>query len=193
MAKKKEQKKYNYVLGIDMGTSGRSGLALWESSANSVLEYKTVSRHDAKTNLEHRKNVLKAIHEIHEKYPIDILIFESIRLFSYGHIQMGTILSLCKMQTTIINEFSDDFDIYQVDVRSWKSRVLGNANVDKDESIRYVQNKYPHINLLDEIVKPIKKEIKLELNTDIADAICIAECLKYNYSILQDKNKLNYK
>lgn len=193
MAKKKEQKKYNYVLGVDMGTSGRSGLALWDSNANSILEYRTVSRRNSKTNLEHRLNVLKVIYEIYEQYPIDILIFESIRLFSYGHIQMGTILSLCKMQTTIINEFSDKFDIYQVDVRAWKSRVLGNANVDKDESVRYVQTKYPHINLLDEIVKPIKKEIMLEINNDLSDAICISECLKYDYSILQDKNKMNYK
>jgi hypothetical protein len=193
MAKKKEQKNYNRVLGIDMGTSGRSGLALWHSNANSILEYTTVSRHNSKTNLEHRQNVVKAIYDINDKYPIDILIFESVRLFSYGRIQMGTILSLCKMQTTIINEFSDKFDIYQVDVRSWKSRVLGNANVDKDESIRYVQNKYPHINLLDEIVKPIKKEILLEINHDLADACAISESLKYDYSILQDKNKMNYK
>lgn len=193
MTKKKEQKQYRYILGIDMGTSGRSGLALWDSSANSILEYATVSRHASKTNLEHRNNVLKTIYDIYEKYPIDILLFESIRLFSYGHIQMGTILSLCKMQTTIINEFSDKFDIYQVDVRAWKSRVLGNANVDKNESVRYVQNKYPHINLLDEIIKPIKKEIVFEINNDLSDSICIAESLKYDYSILQDKNKMNYK
>ena len=193
MAKKKEQKRYRYILGIDMGTSGRSGLALWDSSANSILEYATVSRHASKTNLEHRNNVLKTIYDIYEKYPIDILLFESIRLFSYGHIQMGTILSLCKMQTTIINEFSDKFDIYQVDVRAWKSRVLGNANVDKNESVRYVQNKYPNINLLDEIIKPIKKEIVFEINNDLSDSICIAESLKYDYSILQDKNKMNYK
>lgn len=193
MAKKKEQKQYRYVLGIDMGTSGRSGLALWDSNANSILEYATISRHNSKTNLEHRQNVLKAIHKINEKYPIDILIFESVRLFSYGHIQMGTILSLCKMQTTIINEFSDKFDIYQVDVRSWKARVLGTAKADKNESVRYVQNKYSHINLLDEIVKPIKKEIVLEINHDLADACTISECLKYDYSILQDKNKMNYK
>lgn len=193
MKKKKEQKKYEYVLGIDMGTSGRSGLALWESNANSVLKYTTISRHDVNNNLEQRKAVVNAIYEMLKEYPIDILIFESIRLFSYGHIQMGTILSLCKMQTTIINEFSDKFDIYQVDVRAWKSRVLGNANVDKNESVNYVRNKYPHINLLDEIIKPRKKEIILEINNDLSDAICIAECLKYDYSILQDKNKMNYK
>ena len=193
MAKKKEQKNYNRVLGIDMGTSGRSGLALWDSNANSILQYETIRRINSKTNLEHRRKVLDAIRDINENFGTDIIIFESVRLFSYGKIQMGTILSLNKMQTTIINEFSDLCDIYQVDVRSWKSRVLGNANVGKDESIKYVQRKYPHINLLDEIIKPIKKEIILEINADLADAICISECLKYDYSILQDKNKMNYK
>ena len=67
MTKKKEQKQYRYILGIDMGTSGRSGLALWDSSANSILEYATVSRHTSKTNLEHRNNVLKTIYDIYEK------------------------------------------------------------------------------------------------------------------------------
>lgn len=193
MGKNKIKKKYNHILGIDMGTSGRSGIALWDSSANSILIYDTIRRHDSKNNLEHRLKVIDSIRNICEQYKVDIILFESIRLFSYGHIQMNTILSLCKMQTTIINEFSSTCDIYQIDVRSWKSRVLGNANVDKDASIKYVQNKYPDINILDEIIKPIKKEIVLEINHDLCDSICIAESLKYDYSILQDKNKMNYK
>lgn len=193
MAKKKEQKIYNHVLGVDLGGTTRNCLALFDKDNNKLLVYKTISRRDSKTNLEHRKKIINEIKEIHKLFGIDILIFESIRLFSYGHIQMGTILSLNKVQTTIVNECSDLFDIYQVDVRSWKSRVLGTAKADKDMAIAYVRNKYPHVDLFDEIIKPIKHETIIELNHDLSDAICISESLKFDYSILQDKNKMNYK
>ena len=97
------------------------------------------------------------------------------------------------MQTTIINEFSDICDIYQVDVRSWKARVLGSANADKSFSLMYVKNKYPNVNIYDEIVHPRNKEIEIQLNHDICDAICISEVLKFEYGILQTKNKMNFK
>lgn len=186
--------KYNYnrVLGIDLGGSSRNSLCLFNNKLNNIITYDTISRNDSKNNLEHRLKIINAIKEFSD-FGIDVLIFESIRLFSYGHIQMQTILSLNKVQTTIINEFSDVFDIYQVDVRAWKSRVLGSAKVDKLESVRYVRNKYPHIDLIDKIEKPRKHETVLDLNVDLADAICISECLKYDYSILQEKNKMNFK
>lgn len=186
-------KKYNRVLGIDLGGSSRNSLCLYDNSLNNIITYSTISRNASKSNLEHRKKIVEEIKKISE-FGIDILIFESIRLFSYGHIQMQTILSLNKVQTTIINEFSDWFDIYQVDVRAWKSRVLGSAKADKNDSIRYIQNRFKdRVNLIDEIKKPRKHETILELNHDLADAICISNCLNKDYSILQDKNKMNYK
>lgn len=184
---------YRFILGIDIGGATRNGLALYDNKDKKLLYYKSISRRDAKTNLEHRNNVIFAIQDIMNKYTVDIIIFEAIRLFSCGRIQMQTILSLCKIQTSIINEFSDKCDIYQVDVRAWKSRVLGSANADKLASITLVSNKYPNVELIDSFEKPRKHEICLELNADLSDAICISECLKIDYSILQDKNKLNYK
>lgn len=190
---KNKHKKYNYVLGVDIGGSTRNGLALYSINTHELVDYMSISRYKAKTNLEHRINIINAINTINNKTPIDILLFESIRLFSYGRIQLQTILSLNKVQTTIINEFSDVFDIYQVDVRAWKSRVLGMANADKLQSVEYVKYKFPQVNLIDEILKPRKKESILELNADLADAICISNVLNIDYSILQEKNKLNYK
>ena len=121
------------------------------------------------------------------------MIFENIRLFSKGLIQLQTILSLNKVQTTIINEFSDKFDIFGIDVRTWKARVLGNGNAEKIDSLNYVKRKHPEVNLIDEIYMPKKKITVLELDADLADAICISEVLKFGYDCLQDKNKMNYK
>lgn len=190
--KKKKKKQYNYVLGIDIGGATRMGVALTDNNTKRLIYYSSIKRRDVKNNLEHRMNLVNEIRNILNKYPVDIILIESIRLFSYGRIQMSTILSLQKVHTTLVNEFSNIVDIYQIDVRSWKAKVLGNGNADKNESIRYVQNKYPEIELIDEIVKPIKKEIVLELNADLADAICISESLKFDDSILKNTNKLNY-
>lgn len=190
---KKDIKQYKHILGVDIGGATRMGLALYDNYDKQLITYDTIRKIDAKNNLEHRMNLINSIDKLHNEYKIDILIFESIRLFSKGHIQLPTILSLNKVQTTIINEFSNKFDIYQVDVRSWKSKVLGNANSDKYASISWVRHKFPDINLIDEIIKPKKKETILEINHDLADSICISTCLKYDDNILQDKNKMNYK
>lgn len=191
--RKKEIKKYNNVLGIDLGGASRNGLALYSNKDKKLLYHKTIKRYEASSNLEHRNNVIMEMKTINEEYGIDIIIFEAIRLFSYGKIQLQTILSLNKMQTTIINEFSDICDIYQVDVRSWKSRVLGSANADKSFSLMYIKNKYPNVNIYDEIYHPRIKETEIQLNHDICDAICISEVLKFDNGILQDKNKMNFK
>lgn len=191
--RKKKEKIYNNVLGIDLGGASRNGLALYSNKSKKLIYNKTIKRYEAKNNLEHRKNVISEMKKINDEFGIDIIIFESIRLFSAGKIALQTILSLNKMQTTIINEFSDICDIYQVDVRSWKARVLGSANVDKSFSLMYVKNKYPNVNIYDEIVHPRNKEIEIQLNHDICDAICISEVLKFEYGILQAKNKMNFK
>lgn len=191
---RKEKRKYNVVLGIDIGGSTRMGLSLFDNPTNTLLDYSTIRSIDSKNNLEHRLKLVEQIKFYYNKYNFDVLLYESIRLFSKGHIQLQTILSLNKVQTTIVNEFSDKFDIFQVDVRSWKSKVLGNGNADKLAAIKYVHKLYPQINLIDEINHPRKKEIELQLNADLADSICISKSLSHNdYSILQDKNKQNYK
>lgn len=191
--RKKEIKKYNNVLGIDIGGASRNGLALYSNTNKKLLYHETIKRYEAKNNLEHRTNVISEMKKIDDEFGIDIIIFEAIRLFSYGKIQLQTILSLNKMQTMIVNEFSNICDIYQVDVRSWKSRVLGSANADKSFSLMYVKNKYPNVNIYDEIYHPRIKETEIQLNHDLCDAICISEVLKFDYGILQDKNKMNFK
>ena len=191
--KKKQSIVYNNVLAVDLGGATRMGVALYNNNEHKLLAYDTVKRKDAKTNLDHRFNLIDSINDILSNHKIDVLLFESIRLFSYGKIQLPTILSLNKVQTTLINEFSDKMDIYQVDVRAWKARVLGNGNADKNASVIYVRHKYPDIDLLDEIEYPRKKETMFEINHDLADAIAISHCLNIDYSILQDKNKMNFK
>jgi len=186
-------KKYRYVLGIDIGTSIRCTFCLFDNQTNEILYCSSINRNTSKHNVEHRKKIINCIQYIFDNYQIDIMLFETIRLFSSGSIYMQTILSLNKVQTTIINKFSENCDIYSIDVRSWKAKVLGNGNATKEDTVRTILHKYPNIELLEETVRPIKKEIELSLNEDLADAICISQTLHYDTTILKDKNKMNFK
>lgn len=190
---KKQQIIYKNILGVDLGGASRNGLALTDNINHKLLTYKTIRRVDSKNNLMHRKKVIEEINNINNEFGIDIILFESVRLFHHGNIQMNSIKSLIKMQTTIINEFSDICPIYAIDVRSWKAKVLGNGNAKKEDSVFLIKHKYPEVNLLDEINHPLKQEIELSINDDLADAICISNSLRFDYDILLTKNKQNYK
>ena len=131
-------------------------------------------------------------------YAIDVAIFETVRLFAKGSINLDTIMSLCRLQTTIINEFSTVFDIYSVDVRSWKSRILGSASADKMDSVSFIHRKFPNVEIIDETTHPKKHTIEYALNHDLADAICLSMSCKYNKvkssgDLILEKNKMNFK
>lgn len=98
---------------------------------------------------------------------------------------MSSIASLVKVQTSILDNFSDKCKIIEIPVRSWKAMVLkgyNGANADKDDAINWVidyevdkHNK--NIDLTIEVGGPRKKY--LEFNHDMADAIAQSNVIIY--------------
>lgn len=120
------------------------------------------------------------------------MIFEKVNLYVGQHIsKLNNIMSLAFIQATLINEFSDDCEIIQIDVRSWKARVLGSAKADKDDAINYVRNHYPDVNL-EILVEHKRKDNEIIINHDLADSICIGIAGCRMYSELKIKGKVNY-
>jgi hypothetical protein len=96
---------------------------------------------------------------------------EEVRLFSFGgrnFINMKTILRLYSILTTLID---NDIKVYTINSRSWKSRILKPAGYEKSKegSVKYILNKY-----------------NIEVNHDIADAICQAEYAKKFKSLCKE-------
>jgi len=177
------------ILGIDLGNKSRNSIAVMNEKLE-LLEYSNL-KYDPKTTTtwEHRKKICKQIQAYIDKYKLtkdDYILFEQI-FFGRGYSRMANITSLAFIQATIINEFSDKISISEVHVQSWKSKVLGSRSATKDDSVAYVEEKYPQVDL-NVIIEHKKKGTEITKDNDTADSICIA-----TYGFLVDKKKLDEK
>lgn len=162
------------VIGCDLGNKSRNSLVVMDENRK-VLEYSRIKYDSSSTTvLQHRRNICNCIREYIEKYKPDYILFEKINLFVGSHVsKLNNIVSLAFLQCTIINEFSESIGISEINVQSWKALVLGNRNATKDDSVRFVRERYPEINL-DILEKHKTVPDKTIVDNDTADACCIA-------------------
>ena len=99
--------------------------------------------------------------------------------------RLANIMSLAFIQATIINEFSDVISISEVNVMTWKKVVLGNGKAHKEDSVAFIEEHYPQVDL-NVIVEHKRKETEYLKDDDTADAICIGL-----YGNMVDKKKLD--
>ena len=147
--------------------------------------------YDSETPWEHRQKIIKKIEELNESYIFDTIIFEKINLYRGGFIShLSGILSLCRVQSTIIDKFSEKYEIYQVNVQSWKSKVLGSGKATKEDAINYVKEHYPQVDYK-VVIKHKRKDDEIVDNHDMCDAICISELVNYP-EFFTNKDKMNW-
>lgn len=185
------------ILAIDIAGKNRNGFALRNSNGN-LLWWNTLPK-KREDPVVHRQKIVEIINECFEKYKVDIILYEKINLFRASKISLPSILSLCKVQTTILDNFSDKATIIEIPVQSWKAMVLknyGGAHADKDSAINWViENEIDKHNL--DI--PIQVEVGVrkkvtEFNHDLADAIAMSYvilCEKFHNECLCKKSKYN--
>lgn len=185
------------ILAIDIAGKNRNGFALRNSNSN-LLWWNTLPK-KREDPVVHRQKIVEIINECFEKYKVDIILYEKINLFRASKISLPSILSLCKVQTTILDNFSDKATIIEIPVQSWKAMVLknyGGAHADKDSAINWViENEIDKHNL--DI--PIQVEVGVrkkvtEFNHDLADAIAMSYvilCEKFHNEYLCKKSKYN--
>lgn len=143
------------VLGIDYSTQ-RCGFAIMDSLQNIHFCQSVTFKEDSNAK-QIRQKIREFVKELLNEYKIDFIILERVRLFSRGKVNFDTIYNLSCIISTIVD--SSDKPVYSIDTRAWKARILGSAKATKDDSIKYVREKYG-----------------IECNHDLADSICIAEC-----------------
>lgn len=179
------------VLGLDIGGKSRNGFCVMDSEYK-IKEYSYIQYDNSKTAYEHRIKINNEIERYLNKYNVDCILFEKVMLYRGQNVSpLANIMSLCRVQTSIIDKFSDRVDICEIPTRTWKSRVLGSAKADKNDAIDYVRNHYPDVNL-EILVEHKRKDNEIIINHDLADSICIgiAGCRMYNE--LKIKGKVNY-
>lgn len=141
------------ILGIDFSTA-RVGLAVMDAKGK-IFNCDTFDLSKTKSHKERRKILVKRANEFIHDYACNVVIIEKVRLFHHGFISLATIERLVQMSGAIID--GCPVPVYSIDTRSWKKAVLGSAKATKDDSVAYVNRVY-----------------QMEVNHDLADAICIA-------------------
>ena len=163
------------IIGIDLGNKSRNAISVVDGT--NLLDYSSL-KYDSKltTTWEHRQKICKQIQAYIDKYSLtknDYIIFEKVNMFMRGYnSKLSNIMSLAFIQATIINEFSDKISISEVNVKTWKKVVLGNGNAHKEDSVKFVEENYPQVDL-NVIVEHKRKPTEYLKDDDTADAICI--------------------
>ena len=144
------------ILGIDPSYK-RTGFAVVEDGK--LQHYASLDLKKTKTKKEKREWIKNTIRIIEGTcWPdkkIDKIVIERTRLYSRGFISMKTVIALGSLISTVID--GTDLDVYSVDSRSFKSRVIGRASCSKEEVIGWAKSKFG-----------------VDVNEDEADAIAIA-------------------
>lgn len=162
------------VMGIDMGGATRNGIAIM-GDHDKLLYHCSVPYNKKLGKGHHRRQLSKRISSLVEEFNVNLVLVERIKQFKGKEKggEKGTNISkmtnmspLIKLTGAIIDAASQNRSVrvFEVEVRSWKSSVLGDTSSDKEPAINFVKLVY-----------------KIEVPHDEADSICIACYGSRNY------------
>lgn len=185
------------VIGIDESYS-RTGITIMES--NKIVKTISIDYLGCNNNTQKRQLLRIKLSEIVSHYTNRLeditVITERIRLRSQGFLSEAYIKATGALVSVIIDTFSPfNIPVYSVDVRSWKSQIVGTSKP-KENKYGIDPHKWPTIlylkqkGLLKHIAYPYKGKstkgvikvnmgltegvVNCRINDDVADSICIA-------------------
>ena len=143
------------VCGLDISTK-RIGICALHKVGFAI---RTQTFNANQSHKERRHIILSMLKDIGVKK----VYVEEVRLFSFkgrNFINTKTIFRLLSILVTLID---NDIEVYTINARSWKTRILKYNGFDKTKegSVKYVKHKY-----------------NIDVNHDVADSICIAEYVR---------------
>ena len=139
------------ILGIDPSYVC-TGFAIIED--RELLYSTSITFKKYKTKKEKRKVLRQMVKRIENRFLPDKIVVERTRLHSRGFISMRTIIALGSLISAIID--ASNCNIYSVDSRSFKSKVIGSANCSKKDTVNWAKLVY-----------------QVDVDEDQADAIAI--------------------
>jgi Holliday junction resolvasome RuvABC endonuclease subunit len=146
------------ALGIDYSTK-RCGFTVMDSFFR-IRFCQSLEFFGCNTKKEIRKSITDKVTAILEATfdgaSVDFIILERVRLRVQGFISFNSIYQLTGVVSSISNV--SIVPVVNIDVRSWKARILGSAKSTKEDSVAYVKTKY-----------------NINKNHDACDSVCIAE------------------
>ena len=170
-------KKSKNIISIDIAGKSTAGISCFNSSSGKLLECISIKFEKGSTPRLHRQKINCTIENMIDTHgSLKAIIFERINLFRNSKIAFQSILSLARAQTSIIDKFgSEDCKIFDVNVQSWKSTILGNRSATKQDAVDFVLSSYPQIR--SQLELKVNKKGEQVYDHDLADAICIGRFL----------------
>lgn len=175
----------NAAIGIDQGYTA-TGIAVVNEN-NEVISVKEIKKKAKESRLSFRKRLRRELKNIYKKAENDNLqikavMTERVRTFTSEKnatksffMAVKTITAHTQIITTVADyAYIKETPTYEVDTRSWKSKIVGTSKPDKKGN-----RKQPTIDY-------IAKTYGLELTDNEADAICIALYYFANDPILKE-------
>lgn len=147
------------VLGVDLGTQ-HIGLAQISMSDLIAVNMNLTKISSHKTR---RKMIWKALAQFNPS----IVVFENVRLFHGGFINVDVVKRLGGLTYMIIDYY--DCPTYSIDVRSWRKLILGKGQLSKEEKKLGKSVKQDSLDY-------VKKYGIYTQDDNLSDAVCIAEC-----------------
>ena len=115
------------------------------------------------------------IKELVLQYKVTRIIVERVKLFRGSNIsKLSNITSLWGICVGILDSVQGLCDVYDVEVRTWKSQVLNNISKDKEFSINYVKLMY-----------------NMDMKEHQADSVCIAIYGIRNWTKMDEKQNIS--
>ena len=144
-------------MAIDIGGSSENGITIMNEMEQILYTEAFPYRKKFGKGL-HRQSISQHIKELVEQYNVQRIIVERVKLFRGNNIsKLSNITSLWGICVGILDAVQGLCDVYDVEVRTWKSQVLNNTSKNKEFSINYVKLMY-----------------KMDMKEHQADSVCIA-------------------
>lgn len=160
------------LMALDIGGASENGIVIMNEKEQ--LLYKESYKFKSSAGKgDHRRKISKHIRELCIQYGVQRILVERVKLFrGSGVSPLANIESLTRLVGGITDATFDLCPIYDVEVRTWKSQVLGNISKEKEYSINYVKLMY-----------------KLDVSEHLADAICIGIYGVRNWMRMNEKKQ----
>ena len=144
-------------MAVDIGGSSENGITIM-NEMEQILYTEAFPYRKKFGKGFHRRSISQHIKELVEQYNVQRIIVERVKLFRGNNIsKLSNITSLWGICVGILDAVQGLCDVYDVEVRTWKSQVLNNTSKNKEFSINYVKLMY-----------------KMDMKEHQADSVCIA-------------------
>ena len=125
------------VLAVDYSTVAVGFAVVGRKQGEPFLRHSEMLDWDRDVSHRQRRwQVAQRVQELVTEWEPDAVVFEALRLFNKGKINLTTIIRLCAMCTEIADAVPESVPSFTVQTQTWKKIALGDGRATKADCVR---------------------------------------------------------